>query len=95
LEQVAILSNVLAEDTRIEVYFATAYNRFGEGKTWQQERVKQFFAPEELLIGRDFWNFICQSDEGYDTVLQAYKENAYLIRDALESIKKVYLGKNE
>lgn len=95
LEQFAILSNVLAEDTRIEVYFATAYNRFGEGKTWQQERVKQFFAPEELLIGRDFWNFICQSDEGYDTILQAYKENAYLIRDALESIKKVYLGKNE
>jgi hypothetical protein len=42
LEQFAILSNVLAEDTRIEVYFATAYNRFGEGKTWQQERVKQF-----------------------------------------------------
>ena len=95
LEQFAILSNVLAEDTRIEVYFATAYNRFGEGKTWQQERVKQFFASEELLIGKDFWNFICQSDEGYDTVLHAYKENAYLIRDALESIKKVYLGKNE
>src|SRR6266446_1342081 len=88
LEQFAILSNVLAGDTRIEVYFATAYNRFGEGKTWQQERVKQFFAPEELLIGRDFWNFICQSDEGYDTVLQAYKENAHLIRDALESIRK-------
>ncbi|HYT45373.1 MAG TPA: TdeIII family type II restriction endonuclease, partial [Methylomirabilota bacterium] len=62
LEQFAILSNVLAEDTRIEVYFATAYNRFGEGKTWQQERVKQFFASEELLIGKDFWNFICQSD---------------------------------
>lgn len=95
LEQFAILSNVLAEDTRIEVYFATAYNRFGEGKTWQQERVKQFFASEELLIGRDFWNFICQSDEGYDTVLQAYKENAHLIRDALESIRKVYLRENE
>jgi hypothetical protein len=95
LEQFAILSNVLAEDTHIQIYFATAYNRFGEGKTWQQERVKQFFAPEELLIGRDFWNFICQSDEGYDTVLQAYRENAYLIRDALESIRKVYLGENE
>ena len=95
LEQFAILSNVLAEDTRIEIYFATAYNRFGEGKTWRQERVRQFFAPGELLIGRDFWNFICQSDEGYDTVLQAYRENAHIIRDALESIRKVYLGENE
>jgi len=64
LEQFDILSNVLADDTRIEVYFATACNRFGEGKPWQQRRVKQFFAQEELLIGKDFWNFICQSDEG-------------------------------
>lgn len=95
LEQFAILSNVLQENTQIEVYFATAYNRFGEGKPWLQERVKQFFAGEELLIGKDFWNFICQSDEGYETVLQAYRDNAYLIRDALEFIKGIYLGKNE
>lgn len=94
LEQFAILSNVLPEDTRIEAYFATAYNRFGEGKLWQQERVRQFFAQEELLIGRDFWNFICQSDEGYEIILQAYKDSAFLIRDALESIKGVYLGKD-
>src|SRR6266849_8194478 len=95
LEQFAILSNVLADDTRSEIYFATAYNRFGEGKSWQQERVKQFFASEELLIGTDFWNFICQSEEGYDTVLEAYRENAYLISNALESIKGLYLGKRE
>ncbi len=95
MEQFAILSNVLADDTRIEIYFATAYNRFGEGKSWQQERVKQFFASEELLIGTDFWNFICQSEEGYDTVLEAYRENAYLISNALESIKGLYLGKRE
>jgi hypothetical protein len=94
LEQFAILSNVLEEDAKIEIYFATAYNRFGEGKPWQQERVRQFFAEEELLIGRDFWNFICQSDEGYDIVLQAYRENANYIIDALESIKGVYLGKD-
>jgi len=95
LEQFAILSNVLTEDRRIEIYFATAYNRFGEGKPWQQERVKQFFAQQELLIGKDFWNFVCQSEEGYTTVLESYRENAYLIREALESIKGLYLGKNE
>ncbi len=91
LEQFAILSNVLSEDTKIEVYFATAYNRFGEGKPWQQERVGQFFAREELLIGRDFWNFICQSDDGYNIILQAYKDHAHFIIEALESIKGVYL----
>src|SRR5215469_2990046 len=91
LEQFAILSNVLSEATRIEVYFATAYNRFGEGKPWRQERVGQFFAKEELLIGRDFWNFICQSDDGYNIVLQAYKDNAHFIVESLESLKGVYL----
>ncbi len=94
MEQFDILSNVLADDTRIEVYFATAYNRFGEGKPWQQGRVKQFFAQEELLIGQDFWNFICQSDEGYNTVLEAYRENAHMIRDALISIKRLYQNRH-
>jgi IS30 family transposase len=50
-QKFAILSNVLSEETNIEVYFATAYNRFGEGNPWQQERVRQFFAKEELLNG--------------------------------------------
>jgi len=62
LEQFAILSNTLPPSTSIKVYFATAYNRFGEDQPWKQERVRQFFANEELLIGRDFWNFICKSD---------------------------------
>lgn len=92
LEQFAILSNVLPQTTGIRIFFATAYNRFGENKPWKQERVRQFFADEELLIGRDFWNFLCRSDDGYDTVLDEYRKNAYLIEDALDSIKKTYLG---
>jgi hypothetical protein len=92
LEQFAILSNTLPKDKNISIYFATAYNRYGEGKPWKQERVRQFFADEELLIGKDFWNFVCKLDDGYDVVLDAYKEKAGLIKQALESIKKTYLG---
>jgi len=92
LEQFAILSNVLPSTTEIRIFFATAYNRFGENKPWKQERVRQFFADEELLIGKDFWNFICRFDDGYDIVLQTYRENAHLITDALQAIKNVYLG---
>jgi len=55
------------------MFFATAYNRFGEGKPWKQERVRQFFSDDELLIGKDFWDFVCKSDEGYKIVLDAYK----------------------
>ena len=92
LEQYAILSNVLPPGTPLTVYFATAYNRYGEDKPWRQERVRQFFAADELLIGREFWNFICQSNNGYETVLSAYRENAHLIKECLKSIRETYLG---
>lgn len=92
LEQFAILSNVLPAETKISIFFATAYNRFGEDKPWKQERVRQFFADEELLIGRDFWNFICRSEDGYEVVLAAYRDSCHLIAEALEAIKKMYLG---
>lgn len=91
LEQYAILSNTLDATTPITTYFATAYNRYGENKAWKQERVRQFFAEEELLIGKDFWNFVCCSDSGYKTVLDAYNEKAQLIKDALNDIKRAYL----
>jgi len=92
LEQFAILSNTLPEGTPVKTFFATAYNRFGEDRPWRQERVRQFFADEELLIGRDFWNFVCRTDQGYKIVLSAYRENAIHIKNTLETIKKAYLG---
>lgn len=90
-EQFAILANSLGKDATIKAHFATAYNRFGEDNEWKQGRVLQFFSKDELLIGRDFWNFVCKSEKGYELVLETYKENAHLITTALEEIKKTYL----
>jgi type II restriction endonuclease TdeIII len=92
LEQYAILCNTLGSADKVSIRFATAYNRFGEGRPWRQERVRQFFADEELLIGRDFWNFVCKSAHGYDIVIDEYKRNADLIVDALQNVKESYLG---
>jgi hypothetical protein len=91
LEQYCILSNRVGED-HVKIHFATAYNRYGEGNPWAQSRVLQFFSPEELLIGADFWNFICKSDNGYEIVIDEYKNNAYKIINALNLIKEKYLG---
>ena len=91
-EQYAILKNVLSENAKITCYFATAYNRFGEGMPWQQGRVRQFFCEDELLIGKDFWDFVCGSTEGYDVVIDEYKKSAHYILDALNEIKYTYLG---
>lgn len=90
-EQYAILSNALGKGADIRCYFATAYNRFGEGKEWKQARVLQFFSKEELLIGKDFWNFVCCSEKGYEIVIDEYKKSSYLIKNALNKIKEVYL----
>ncbi len=92
LEQYAILSNLVGNTAKITIYFATAYNRYGENKEWRQERVKQFFGADELLIGRNFWNFICKSEKGYEYVLESYRENAHFIKEALEKIKQKYLS---
>jgi len=91
LEQFAILSNTLPQNTDINICFATAYNRFGEGKPWKQERVRQFFAADELLIGQDFWNFICKMPNGYEIVLDEYQKHASVILNSLDKIKKIYL----
>ena len=91
LEQYAILSNTLPQNQNIKCFFATAYNRFGEDKEWKQERVRQFFADKELLIGKDFWNFICNLSNGYDIVIDEYKKKSHLIINSLNLIKQTYL----
>ena len=95
LEQYAILANQFAERGAhapdITIHFATAYNRYGEDKPWLQGRVRQFFADEELLIGRDFWNLITKADNGYEIVIDEYKRNAQAIVATLQEIRHSYL----
>lgn len=92
LEQFCILANSLGNEDHVKICFATAYNRYGEGKPWKQGRVLQFFAEDELLISKKFWNLVCKSEHGYDIVIDEYMKNAYKITDALARIKKVYLS---
>jgi len=91
LEQYCILTNELGDEEHVKILFATAYNRYGEGKEWKQGRVLQFFAKEELCISKDFWNLVCKSEKGYDIVIDEYKNNAHFITEALERIKDTYL----
>ncbi len=91
LEQYCILANTLGSADRVRICFATAYNRYGEGRPWTQGRVRQFFADDELLISSSFWNLVCKSQHGYDIVIDEYKKNAHLIVAALAKIKKAYL----
>lgn len=91
LEQYWILVNKLNSSDDVKMWFATAYNRYGEGKPWVQSRVQQFFAKEELLISSAFWNMVCKSDLGYEIVIDEYRKCAHYIVDALSKIKLAYL----
>lgn len=92
LQEYFILKNSLKDrpDDKIMLFLGTAYNRYGENSEWKQERVKQFFAEEELLIGKDYWNFVCDDSEGFDIVFEQYKKSSEYIKQALEQIKSMY-----
>lgn len=90
LTQYAILVNNLAPAVPVRLYFATAYNKYGENKPWTQGSVRQVFAPEELLIGRDFWNFVCTSPEGYTWVIAAFNNCAPALAGSLMKIQTAY-----
>ncbi len=92
LEEYFLLKNLLKNnpDDKIYIFFATAYNRFGEGNIWKQERVKQFFAEEELLIGKNYWNFVCDDPNGFEVVFKQYKKSSEIIKRSLINIKSMY-----
>ena len=92
LEEYFLLKNQLKYETnsKIKIFFGTAYNKFGEGNTWKQERVKQFFANDELLIGKEYWNFVCDDIDGFNIVFEQYKSSATKIKVALNKIKGMY-----
>ena len=90
LTEYFLLRNKYPEDS-VHIYLATAYNRFGEGNPWRQSRVLQYFDLRELLIGRDYWNFVCGSRQGFDILFSQYRESAgRYIREALKDIKNLY-----
>lgn len=62
-----------------EAYFATLYNKNGEGNTWTGAVKKHMAFPEMFLIGKDFWNKILPNDV-------SYKEFTLLYREALEEL---------
>ncbi len=91
LQEYFLLKNkLLGTNEKINIFFATAYNKYGEDKIWKQERVQQFFCDEELLIGREYWNFVCDNENGFEIVFEQYKISCQYIKDSLERIKKLY-----
>ena len=94
LQEYFLLKNLLKDtDEKVKIFLATAYNKYGEGNPWKQGRVQQFFADDELLIGKDYWNFVCDSENGFDIVMEQYKKSAVYIKNILLKVKEMYFNK--
>ena len=91
LKEYFLLKNKLeGTDEKVRIFLATAYNKFGENNDWKQGQVRQYFTEDELLIGKDYWNFLCDDDDGFSIVFEQYKESANYIKEAIKNIRKLY-----
>lgn len=57
-----------------KAYFATLYNKDGEGKTWKGSVKKHLNYPTMFLIGADFWNKILPKGITFDNFTEIYGE---------------------
>ena len=91
LREYFLLKNKLENSNeKVKVLLATAYNKFGEGNDWKQSQVRQYFDEKELLIGKDYWNFVCDDENGFEIVFEQYKKSANYIKEAIANIKALY-----
>lgn len=56
-----------------KAYFATLYNKNGEGNTWTGAVKKHMAFPEMFLIGKKFWNIILPDGITYECFTELYK----------------------
>ena len=57
-----------------KAYFATLYNKDGEGKTWKGAVKKHLNYPSMFLIGSKFWEKILPPEITYDEFTEIYRE---------------------
>lgn len=55
-------------------YFATLYNKEGEGNTWKGAVKKHLNYPSMFLIGANFWNTILPKGISFDDFATIYRE---------------------
>lgn len=43
-----------------------------------------------MLIGKDYWNFVCNDENEFDIVFDQYKTSSQYIKDSLTRIRNKY-----
>lgn len=90
LKEYFMLKNVIPDLEDVKIFFCAAYNKNGEGNAWYQPFVRSAFADDELLIGKDYWNFVCNDKDGFNVVMEQYKVSSIKLQNAIDKIKELY-----
>lgn len=85
-----MLKNITSSEQKILIYFATAYNKFGENNSWHQANAERFFSKDELLVGKDYCNFVCNDENGFNIVFDQYKTSSQYIKASLTRTRNKY-----
>lgn len=57
------------------------------GKPWRQGSVNKYFDQNELLVGRNFWNFVLDASDGYDVFIGAWQDASGRLGDLVEELR--------
>ena len=55
-----------------------------------QSAFQKWQVKDELLIGKNYWNFVCNDENGFDIVFDQYKTSSQYIKDSLTRIRNKY-----
>ena len=83
-------NEILNGKVNIRIYFATLYNKtniFSGAECWKSHSVTKNFTKEELLIGSDFWNYICEDDDAYNQIIKLYDKYCHCSQQAITDLK--------
>ncbi len=63
----------------------------GSGQAWSSGPVRKFFSEEELLVARQFWNFILNASDGYDVFTQCWVRESVRLSDMVHEIEDEFV----
>lgn len=69
-----LLTYALTHGQKVKVFVAMAYNPMGYYGTYDWPTVPFYLDPKhDLMVGRDFWDYIGRADDTYDQLLDCFQ----------------------
>lgn len=68
-----LIEYALIGKNNVKLYFATLYNKNGEGNKWTGY-IKKYLSEETMLIGKKFWEVVLPEDISFEELKEIYNE---------------------